>query len=42
MRDGGKVKKKRKHNDNVDDEDIGEGESKERFFKQNAKTKKLS
>jgi len=32
MRDGGKVKKKRKHNDNVDDEDIGEGESKERFL----------
>jgi len=32
MKDGGKVKKKRKHNDNVDDEDIGEGESKERFL----------
>jgi hypothetical protein len=32
MRDGGKVKKKRKHNDNVDDEDIGEGESKKRFL----------
>ena len=33
MKDGGKVKKKRKHNDNVDDEDIGEGESKERFLR---------
>ena len=33
MKDGGKVKKKRKHNDNIDDEDIGEGESKERFLR---------
>lgn len=33
MADGGKVKKKRKHNDNVDDEDIGEGKSKERFLR---------
>jgi len=33
MKDGGKVKKKRKHNDNVDDEDIGEGKSKERFLR---------
>jgi hypothetical protein len=33
MKDGGKVRKKRKHNDNVDDEDIGEGESKERFLR---------
>ena len=32
MKDGGKVKKKRKHNDNIDEEDIGEGESKERFL----------
>jgi len=33
MKDGGKVKKKRKHNDNIDDEDIGEGKSKERFLR---------
>ena len=32
MRDGGKVKKKRKHDDNIDEEDIGEGKSKERFL----------
>jgi hypothetical protein len=32
MKDGGKVKKKRKHDDNIDEEDIGEGESKERFL----------
>ena len=32
MRDGGKVKKKRKHDDNIDEEDIGEGESKKRFL----------
>jgi len=33
MKKGGKVKKKRKHNDNIDDEDIGEGVSKERFLR---------
>ena len=33
MKDGGKVKKKRKHNDNIDEEDIGEGKSKERFLR---------
>jgi len=32
MKDGGKVKKKRKHDDNIDEEDIGEGKSKERFL----------
>ena len=33
MKDGGKVKKKRKHDDNIDEEDIGEGKSKERFLR---------
>jgi len=33
MRDGGKVRKKRKHDDNIDEEDIGEGKSKERFLR---------
>mgnify|MGYP003120686716 CR=1 FL=1 len=33
MKDGGKVRKKRKHNDNIDEEDIGEGKSKERFLR---------
>ena len=33
MKDGGKVRKKRKHDDNIDEEDIGEGKSKERFLR---------